>query len=91
MSNREKAYDSIDWEQANCRGTLTDMWYVEGHNAWAEYKKLRRVCDNCPIMAECAEYAIRHEQWGFWAGMGPRERGEIRARRGIRMWIDNAA
>jgi hypothetical protein len=84
-------YEDVDWEQAACRGTLTDMWYVEGGSAWGEYIPLRKVCNNCPILSECAEYAIRHEQWGFWAGMAPRERMTIRSRRGIKMWLDNAA
>lgn len=84
-------FDDVDWEQANCRGINPDMWFVEGYNAWAEYQQLRRVCNNCPIMNQCAEYAIRHEQWGFWAGMSPRERANIRSRRGIKMWAQDAA
>jgi hypothetical protein len=37
-------------------------------------------------MSECASYAIKHERWGFWGGLGPRERQRIRETLGISLY-----
>jgi WhiB family redox-sensing transcriptional regulator len=78
-------HENVDWSQAACLGTYTESWYVEGHAAHAEYMVLRRVCKDCPIRNECAEYAISNEVYGFWGGLAPKERERLRSRRGIRL------
>lgn len=44
---------------------------------------LKRVCEGCPILFECREHAVAHEEFGFWGGMSARERKIERRRRGI--------
>jgi hypothetical protein len=44
---------------------------------------LKRMCAECPALLPCGEWAIKHEGFGFWAGMTARERQQIRAKRGI--------
>lgn len=66
-----------------CAGIYTDLFYPEDSGAYASAPMLRRLCANCHVLDACAEYAIRHEAHGWWAGLSPRERGRIRARRGI--------
>lgn len=45
--------------------------------------KMRKACHACPLVSECAEYAIHHERHGFWAGLTVRDRAAIRRKRGI--------
>ena len=43
--------------------------------------RARRVCDDCPVRAECLEYALANdERFGIWGGMSERERRKQRRR-----------
>lgn len=47
-------------------------------------RKLRNICNReCPLVSECAEYAIHHERHGLWGGLTSKERHAIRRERGI--------
>ena len=46
-------------------------------------RPLRRICGKCPLINECADWAIRHESHGFWGGMTPSERQRYRKKYGI--------
>jgi hypothetical protein len=37
-------------------------------------EQLRATCVQCPVLFECAEWAIANEDHGFWAGMTERQR-----------------
>ncbi len=42
----------------------------------------RRVCDDCPVRAECLEYALEFRiEHGVWGGASERERRRILRRR----------
>lgn len=49
----------------------------------------KNLCGTCPIVAECADWGVRHERYGVWGGLSERERTAIRARDGIRVPPDN--
>ena len=43
-----------------------------------------RVCQACPVRAECLEYALRHdERFGVWGGMTEQQRRRLRRHRGL--------
>lgn len=76
-----------DWDrsQAKCQGH-EDMYlhddereYTKDHRAWMDSK-----CDTCPVFKSCREWAIAHEDFGYWAGTTAGERREERKERGIR-------
>jgi hypothetical protein len=78
------AWSKVDWGQAACKSTDTDSFYPEGSGeALATNKVLVRICNDCPILSECANYAIHNEQHGFWGGLSPSERLDIRKRKNI--------
>ena len=78
------AWSKVDWEDAACKFTDTDSFYPEGAGeALATNRVLIKICNNCPIKSECANYAIHNEQHGFWGGLSPSERAEIRKRKNI--------
>ena len=72
-------YEDVPWEAAACKGIWTPLFYPEqgGDN---DLKELKLVCNGCPILEECREYAIWNETHGFWGGMLPRDRMRLRAR-----------
>ena len=62
----------MDFSQAACRGA-TSVFFADG--AGESYDKAREVCAECPIQAECLDYALRNfEEFGFWGGKSPKER-----------------
>jgi hypothetical protein len=36
------------------------------------------ICAECPMIAACREYAIKHENYGVWGGLSAKERKELR-------------
>lgn len=47
-----------------------------------EVTVMRKQCQTCPVLVQCAEYAIAHEKYFFWGGMTAAEREGIRNYRG---------
>ena len=85
-----------DLTDAACSGMDGDMFYddMTVHESVTEYgyytstapkqhAMLRRVCANCPVKVECAEFAIKHERFGFWGGLTAMERHTIRSMNNI--------
>lgn len=60
---------SVEWEtQAQCRSVpdAKDLFFSE---ELADIAAAKRVCADCPVIAECLEGAIRRgEPWGVWGG-----------------------
>jgi sulfatase maturation enzyme AslB (radical SAM superfamily) len=55
--------------------SFNEFWQVDTSAA------LRKLCRACPVLAACREWAIEHEEEGFWGGMSASERRRERAQR----------
>ncbi len=74
---------SLAWqERARCRDLDVEMFFPEKGRA---ARAAKRVCMECPVRAECLEYALRRrETEGVWGGLTPTERRRLaRERRRI--------
>ena len=86
-------YDDVDWSQAGCIGTDWRFFYADKDAGFDIGESnginnlLRRICRSCPILNECATYAIENERYGFWAGMAEDERREVRHGRKTRPFV----
>ena len=68
------------WEEAACRGTVpVDAFFME-HGRYPS--ACQEACHHCPVYLECFDWALRHENHGFWAGTTPKMREKIRRQRG---------
>ena len=38
---------------------------------------LKRICDICPVQAECLDYALAHNEYGWWGGTSRKERRRL--------------
>ena len=47
----------------------------------------RNECAKCPVLDQCRDYAIWHEEYGFWGGMSEGERASYREANGITMIV----
>ena len=77
-------YRDMDWSEAKCFGADIET-YFEPNASKAAFNApiLRKICNDCPILNECAQWSLKHEGHGFWAGMGPKMREQVRRKKGI--------
>lgn len=73
---------------AECAGAPDELFFPPTTSAAAgpvpdwRWHNARAICAVCPVIAECAEDALRHEEWGFRGGLTPAE--QAKRRRAIR-------
>lgn len=66
-------------DRALCAQTDPEAFFPEKGGSTREAKK---ICQRCPVRAECLEYALAHdERFGIWGGLSERERRRLK--RGI--------
>lgn len=73
-----------DWMgHAVCASVDPELWFPPKSGSSSPAKRICRGFRGsppCPVMAECLEYALRHdERFGVWGGMSERDRNKIRA------------
>lgn len=70
-----------EWrERAACRGKPVD-WWVPSHGPVGitlYTPDAARICAACPVRTECLDFAIEHQEHGYWGGTSERERVRIR-------------
>jgi len=63
-----------------CQTTDPEIWYSDKEDVGLTYRLAREFCGQCPVMHQCANYAIEAgETDGVWGGLTPRERLKLRA------------
>lgn len=66
-------------EDALCAQVDTEIFFPE---KGGDPRPARKVCDACPVRAECLEYSLEnHEQYGVWGGLGRHARAALLAKR----------
>lgn len=68
---------SKDADDPNSRGDISN------------YKHAKTICAKCIHQVECAEWGIAMETHGFWGGLTPKERSQIRGKRNARIPIQS--
>lgn len=63
-----------------------DLFFPETHDNGGskDYSPTaaKKLCRECPVLLECADYAIEaEEEYGVWGGMSANERRKLRARK----------
>jgi len=43
----------------------------------------KKICSMCPVINECLDWGLRHENFGVWGGTVPRHRMQLRRKLGI--------
>lgn len=77
-----RADDAPHWRhEAACYGEDLDLFFpvgVAGPAVW-QVSRAKAICEDCPVRAQCLEYALRTGQdHGIWGGLTPQERRELR-------------
>jgi WhiB family redox-sensing transcriptional regulator len=69
--------EQLPWaSEAKCLNADPDVFFPEKGGSTREAK---RICGECPVRAECLEYALEEdERFGIWGGMSERERRKLK-------------
>ena len=68
---------ALAWQaDALCAQTDPEAFFPEKGGSTRDAK---RVCEACPVQAECLDYAMsKDEKFGIWGGLSERERRRLR-------------
>lgn len=74
------------WRDAECRNDDPELFFyadgMHGNPQTLRDESAKKVCDRCPIVSQCLEYALEYEEkFGFWGGLTERQ---LRAERSQR-------
>jgi WhiB family transcriptional regulator, redox-sensing transcriptional regulator len=62
----------LEWrEQAACKGRVELFFGPRAERPQARARReanARRVCADCPVVAECRQWARQNHEFGFWGG-----------------------
>lgn len=63
-------------QEARCTEVMPDTFFPEqGHSS----RPAKDVCNGCPVIAECLDYALRNgERYGVWGGQSEHELRKLR-------------
>lgn len=68
-----------DWMNESKCGGIADFDSPSN----SELERQKAICGECPVLKQCLEYALSHNEKGFWAGTTSKDRqalaGELRA------------
>jgi WhiB family redox-sensing transcriptional regulator len=73
----EEDEGELSWQtDALCAQTDPEAFFPEKGGSTRDAK---RVCEACPVQAECLDYAMsKDEKFGIWGGLSERERRRLR-------------
>ena len=55
-----------DWmERGACRGKPTEWWFSSKPS---NYLAAKRICETCPVIVECDQWAEQNREHGIWGG-----------------------
>ncbi|MGZ4610443.1 MAG: WhiB family transcriptional regulator [Actinomycetes bacterium] len=60
--------------EALCAQSDPEAWFPENK---ARSKDARKLCEGCPLIVPCAEYAAKHRPSGVWGGQFRDARGRL--------------
>ena len=73
----------FDTTGAICAQSDPEMFFPENFQSPYETHAILRMCSNCPVFKQCREYSLKHDVYGWWAGLTRAERKKIQQERGI--------
>jgi len=56
---------------ANCTEQDPELFFSED---FKDIRQAKAVCNGCPLISQCKDWAMSHENYGVWGGMSAKER-----------------
>ena len=82
-----------EFEEPLCAEVGVEIFYTDDKDektveSMSTYAMANSICKKCPHKNECAEWAIKHELFGFWGGLSPKERTNLRRDKRMQVSLD---
>ena len=82
-----------EFEEPLCSEVGVDMFYTDDRDdmrvdSMSIYTMANSICRKCVHIGECAEWAIKNELFGFWGGLTPKDRANIRKNKKLSLNTD---
>jgi WhiB family redox-sensing transcriptional regulator len=61
-----------------CRDKSNRIFYLDKGDESRLGGQAKKICAECAVREECAEWGLSYELHGIWGGMTPKERGRRR-------------
>jgi len=73
----------LAWQrEAACRGLgLGESQTIFFPSRGESVEDARAICEGCPVVAECLDFALEHHCIGVWGGTTERQRRQLRRQR----------
>jgi WhiB family redox-sensing transcriptional regulator len=69
INSDTEVWDEVPRSLAACSTLTGELTKVFFSDELRDIARAKRICETCPVLAECLEGAlIRHEPWGVWGG-----------------------
>lgn len=70
-------------QRTPCQGINPQLYFEEWQTlTHRERRTLASLCASCPVLEQCREIAVAHQEDGFQGGMTPNQRASLRTLRG---------
>jgi WhiB family redox-sensing transcriptional regulator len=75
--------ETWDWQlRAACRRQSSERFFHPDHERGAireeRIRQAKHVCEQCPVLAQCRDHALRVEEpYGIWGGLDEGERRRL--------------
>ena len=82
-----------EFEEPLCAEVGVEIFYTDDKDekkleSMSTYAMANSICKKCPHKNECAEWAIKNELFGFWGGLSPKERTNLRRDKRMQVSLD---
>ena len=65
-----------------CKKEDPELFFPEDYTARAKVNAAKAICNQCPLISDCLDYAISNADLdGIWGATTPRERQRLRSHR----------
>jgi WhiB family transcriptional regulator, redox-sensing transcriptional regulator len=69
----------MSWKELGICREMDPAVFFPDHDRWAE-ERAKAICVDCPVRAQCMDYAIVNRELGIWGGTTERDRRRIEDR-----------
>jgi WhiB family redox-sensing transcriptional regulator len=83
-----------EFENPLCAQVDGELWFPD---KGGDTRPAKSICNQCDHKVECADWGIKHEEFGVWGGLSGRERELVRRKLNIILdqpriegWLGNA-
>jgi len=75
--------------EAACKGMDPNLFFPEYISVRVRVKvdeAARKACADCPVLEQCADWAVKHEPHGFQGGLTEQQRAQLRRKLNLYLW-----